>query len=541
MNQFCEMKGIKREFSVARNPQQNGVAKRKNRTLIEVARTVLADSKLPTTFWAEAVNTACYVHNRVLVTKPHNKTPYELFLGRKSALSFIRPCGCHVTILNIIDHLGSRPNWLFDIDALTKSMNYKPVVAENQFNGSAATIMDSRSSILFNLKDSPGAGYKPSGDEEKKDIEDPGNEDNEAPSTEEPRVNQEKDSVKRTNRVNVVSSTVNAASNQVDAVGLWYLKDSPFDLVAYIDSDYGGANLDKKSTIGGCQFLGCRLISWQCKKHTVVANSTTEAEYVAASSCCSQVLWIQNQLLNYRYNFMQTKIHIDNESTICTMKNPVFTQRQSTLRLDKTLSEIPMKNLIQMIKIHTGNNVAYLHTKAFDVGLSARVESSADEESLGEEDSSKHMRISDIDANQDIYLVNVYRDEDIFGVNDQDDTLMFDADKDLQSEEVVVEEINISTTKAKGLVMQESSETPRPTLIISTQQPSKVQDKGKEIMVEELLKMKKKDQILFDEEVARKLQEEIYKQERLVGERARQEEEANSALIKTWEDILTKV
>ena len=72
------MKGIKREFSVPRTPQQNGVAERKNRTLIEAARTMLADSKLPTTFWAKAVNTACYIQNRVLVIKPHNKTPYEL-------------------------------------------------------------------------------------------------------------------------------------------------------------------------------------------------------------------------------------------------------------------------------------------------------------------------------------------------------------------------------------------------------------------------------------------------------------------------------
>ncbi|GKD68885.1 putative ribonuclease H-like domain-containing protein [Tanacetum coccineum] len=107
-------------------------------------------------------------------------------------------------------------------------------------------------------------------------------------------------------------------------LGLWYPKDSPFDLVAYTDSDYAGASLDRKSTTGGCQFLGCRLISWQCKKQTVVANSTTEAEYIAASNCCGQVLWIQNQLLDYGYNFMQTKIHIDNESTICIVKNPVF-------------------------------------------------------------------------------------------------------------------------------------------------------------------------------------------------------------------------
>ncbi|GKD53716.1 putative ribonuclease H-like domain-containing protein, partial [Tanacetum coccineum] len=73
-------------------------------------------------------------------------------------------------------------------------------------------------------------------------------------------------------------------------LGLWYPKDSPFDLEAYSDSDYAGASLDRKSTTGGCQFLGRRLISWQCKKQTVVANSTTEAEYVAAASCCRQVL-----------------------------------------------------------------------------------------------------------------------------------------------------------------------------------------------------------------------------------------------------------
>ncbi|GJY77844.1 putative ribonuclease H-like domain-containing protein [Tanacetum coccineum] len=106
MSEFCEKKGIKKEFSVARTPQQNSGAERRNRTLIEAARTMLVDSKLPTTFWAEAVNTACYVQNRVLVVKPHNKTPYELFRGRMPTLSFMRPFGCHVTILNTLNYLG---------------------------------------------------------------------------------------------------------------------------------------------------------------------------------------------------------------------------------------------------------------------------------------------------------------------------------------------------------------------------------------------------------------------------------------------------
>nr|GEX06407.1 uncharacterized mitochondrial protein AtMg00810-like [Tanacetum cinerariifolium] len=82
-------------------------------------------------------------------------------------------------------------------------------------------------------------------------------------------------------------------------LGLWYLKDSPFDLVAYLDSDYAGASLDRKSITEGCQFFRCRLISWQCKKQTVVATCSTKVEYVAAASGCAQVLWIQNQLLDY--------------------------------------------------------------------------------------------------------------------------------------------------------------------------------------------------------------------------------------------------
>nr|GEV66647.1 retrovirus-related Pol polyprotein from transposon TNT 1-94 [Tanacetum cinerariifolium] len=106
LNQFCGLKGIKREFSVPRTPQQNGITERKNRTLIEAARTLLVDSLLPIPFWAKAVNTACYVQNRVLVTKPHNKTPYELLHGRLPSIGFMRPFGCPVTILNTLDPLG---------------------------------------------------------------------------------------------------------------------------------------------------------------------------------------------------------------------------------------------------------------------------------------------------------------------------------------------------------------------------------------------------------------------------------------------------
>ncbi|GJW10173.1 ribonuclease H-like domain-containing protein [Tanacetum coccineum] len=135
MNQFCEMKGIKREFSVARNPQQNRVAERKNRTLIEAARTMLADSKLPTTFWAEAVNTACYVQNRAdegfFVGYSVNSKAFRVFNSRTRIVDET----LHITFLeNKPNVTRSGPTWLFDIVTLTKSVNYKPVIVGNQSN-----------------------------------------------------------------------------------------------------------------------------------------------------------------------------------------------------------------------------------------------------------------------------------------------------------------------------------------------------------------------------------------------------------------------
>ncbi|GJT96959.1 putative ribonuclease H-like domain-containing protein [Tanacetum coccineum] len=707
MNEFCGLKGIKREFSVARTPQQNGVAERKNRTLIEAARTMLADSLLPTVFWAEAVNTACYVLNRVLVTKPHNKTPYELIIGRPPSISFMRPFGCPVTILNTLDPLGKfdgkaeegflvgysvnskafrvfnsqtrkveenlhvnflenkpnvagqGPNWLFDIDSLTNSMNYQPVTAGNQTNKNAGPqeangntglkkSVDARQSeeknvstqqyIVFPLWSSISSSYKSSDENDTTDdsagespVQKPASENEQALKNvlnkmmdQEKEASEQSDAVRKefeaqcnrellqgkttkassTNSFNTVSTPVYAASaprtsndarplyvsfgrsfplnindlpddplmpdledtaevqntgifgnafddedldtynspfadqvmgaeadfnntkpstivspilttriqsihpkdqiigdpksavqtrgmskknsgehamisyiqkqkrtnhkdfqnclfacflsqqeptnitqalddeSWVEAMqeellqfkiqkvwtlvdlpygkkaigtkliswqckkhivvanstteaeyiaashcymdphefshvylvissvllGLWYPKDSPFILEAFSDSDYAGASLDRKSKTGGCQFLGSRLISWQCKKQTIVANSTTEAEYIAASHYCGQVLWIQNQLLDYGYNFMHTKIHVDNESAICVIKNPVYHSKIKHIEIRHHFIRYSYeKRLIEMVKIHTDNNVVDLLPKAFNV------------------------------------------------------------------------------------------------------------------------------------------------------------------------------
>ncbi|GJT59457.1 putative ribonuclease H-like domain-containing protein [Tanacetum coccineum] len=486
MSKFCEKKSIKKEFSVARTPQQNGVAKRRNRkTQIFKLR------------------------NRVLVVKPHNKTPYELFRGRMPTLSFMRPFGCHVTILNTLNYLGkfdgksvegffvgysmnskafrvynirtrkveeklhirfledkpiiagNGPKWLFDIDVLTKSMNYVPVVAGTNSNDLVdGSLFDSSSKNASN--DEP----QPSSDAGKKDDEgvnkESGIDDQERPknstqdvNTAGPRfedpefpdrvykvekelyglhqahracssilddiifgstkkelctkfktlmhkkfqmssmgdltfflglqVTQKDDGIffSQDKYVDEILKkfgflTVKTASTPIETskplikdenaedvnvhlyryneftpkvshlhavkrifrylkgqpkLGLWYYKDSPFDLEAYIDSDYPGASLDRKSTTGGCQFLRSRLISWQCKKQIVVANSTTEAEYMAAT--------IKNLVFNSKTKHIEIRHHFIKDSN--------------------------KKKLIQMIKIHKDQNVAELLTKAFDV------------------------------------------------------------------------------------------------------------------------------------------------------------------------------
>ncbi|GJX33709.1 putative ribonuclease H-like domain-containing protein [Tanacetum coccineum] len=276
MSEFCEKKGIKREFSVARTPQQNGVAERRNRTLIEAARTM------------------------VLVVKPHNKTPYELFRGRTPALSFMRPFGCHVTILNTLDYLGKfdgksdegffvgyslnskafrvynirtrkveeslhirfledkpiiagdGPKWLFDIDVLTKSMNYVPVVAgtnSNDLVGTEESIGTGHSSketgssqdyILMPLwkdgslfdsssKNANNDEPQPSSDAEKKDDEgvnkESGIDDQERP-------------VNNTQDVNTAGPSINTASTNVNTGSLNINTVSPIVTTAPLEATH---------------------------------------------------------------------------------------------------------------------------------------------------------------------------------------------------------------------------------------------------------------------------------------------------------------
>ncbi|GJZ34691.1 retrovirus-related pol polyprotein from transposon TNT 1-94 [Tanacetum coccineum] len=508
-------------FSVSQirdKKNNNGVAEKKYRTLIKDARTMLVDSKLPTTFWAEAVNTACYVINRVLVIKPHNKTPYELILGRPLLIDFMKPFGCPITILNIRDHLGkfdgkadegyfvgysvvskamkvfnkrtmiveetlnirflenttnvkgNGPDWLFNVDSLTISMNYVPVATGNKTNGIAGT----KDNIVAGSKDyERDARMKPTEVDENEASDKSGKHDQEArkegkdydeslashlqdeairlflayasfkdfvvyqmdvksvflygkieeevyvcqpPGFEDPYfldkvykvektlyglhqaprawyetlstyllengfhrgqidktlfIKRHKDDVllvqvyvddiifgstkkqmtstpMETNKAlikdeeaedvdvhlyrSMIGSLMYLTASRPDImfVVCACARDSPFDLEAFSDSDYTGAILDRKSATGGSQFLSKRLISWQCKKQTIVANSITEAEYVAAVNL---VFHSKTKHIDIRHHFIRDSYE---------------------------------KKLIQVIKIHTDENVADLLIKAFN-------------------------------------------------------------------------------------------------------------------------------------------------------------------------------
>nr|GEU63413.1 copia protein [Tanacetum cinerariifolium] len=406
--------------------------------------------------------------------------------------------------------------------------------------------------------------------------------------------------------------------------GLWYPKDSLFDLVAYTDSDYAGASLDRKSTTGGCQFLRCRLISWQCKKQTVVANSTTKSEYVAASSCCGQfwtttkakningeaqihakvdgkkviifeasirrdirfgdeggvdcfsneVIFEQltligtmafaiiclatNQKFNFsKYIFDSMVKHLDSENKFLMYPrrtgkdfsrkitplfpimmvqaqaeigkgsaNPIDPHHTPTITQPSTSQPKIMKPMRKATKVPQPSDSTELEKKKrsrthglkrlYKVSLSARVKSS-DEESLGEEDASKHGRIVNIYADKEVTLANEIakdqgrnNDQDMFGVNDLDGDEVF-VETEEQAKELVAEKEPI--VDAAHVSAAATNVTVDEITLAKALEALKISKPN--------IRGIKKDQILLDEEITKKLQDKINEEERLAGERAR--------------------
>nr|GEV41500.1 uncharacterized mitochondrial protein AtMg00810-like [Tanacetum cinerariifolium] len=356
--------GIKKEYSNARTPQQNGVAKKKKRTLIEAAKTLLAYSFLPNTFWAEAVSTTCYVLNRpVTAENKANKTkgPNEAnnsavtqdnIDARNSTMEdkhaqeyFVLPLWSSYTLTvkrleaknrdeKLNGDTGSKTNkkpvdqddqaLLEELERLKRQEKEADDAAKTLRKTFAQSTEDlllqagaARASstnyvnivrTLFNTA-SPSrnvsavgpsycdlSNYVNQDDSQIPSLEDiyevlsdgiftSASYDDEGAVADFTNLESTVNVTPKTSHLHFVKRIFRYLKGQ-PKLGLWYPRELAFDLEAYSDSDYAGANLDKKATTGGCQFLGRKLISWQCKKQIIVATFTTKAEYVAAANCC---------------------------------------------------------------------------------------------------------------------------------------------------------------------------------------------------------------------------------------------------------------
>nr|GEW64751.1 retrovirus-related Pol polyprotein from transposon TNT 1-94 [Tanacetum cinerariifolium] len=597
MNQFCEMNGILRQFSVAKTSQQNRVAKRRNRTLIEAVRTMLADSKLPTTFWAKAVNITRYVQNRVLVVKPHNKTSQELFHGRTPTLSFIRPFRCPITILNTIDHLGkfdgkadegffvrysfnskafrvfnsrtriveenlhirfcksttnvvgSGSDWLFDIDVLTTKMNYEPIIAGAQSNAFASI-------------------------KAKKE-----------------------DNVNNTNNVNTVSSTINTTSTNEDNKLLFdpnmlALEDvSTFDFTRDDEDDVAVAdmnNLDKtiqiKEEVYICQPPGFKDPDIPDRVYKVekvlyglhqapralftevkTASTLMETQKPLLKDEDGEEVYQVNLKVSYLYDVKMIFSATGYTNTVELLllvililldgKKIIITK--ASIRRDLQLADeedgVVHKELGDSL-VRDATIVSSLEAKQ-DSGKINKTQSNAtpNESSSQGTNLGGGLRGNTLQSDENRMKLNelmalcttlqnkgrieaIDADEDITLVNDQDN-----ADKDMFDVNVLDGEEVFAAAGQNKNVVNITTEEFNLAQALKALKTSKSKVKGLVIQDPEHVKPKNKDQIRVDEEAAKRLQAEFDEEARLAREKVIKEQEANIALIEEWNDIQAKI
>nr|GEW64358.1 ribonuclease H-like domain, reverse transcriptase, RNA-dependent DNA polymerase [Tanacetum cinerariifolium] len=345
-------------------------------------------------------------------------------------------------------------------------------------------------------------------------------------------------------------------------LGLWYPKDSPFDLKDFLDSDYAGAIFDRKSTTGGCQFLGKRLISWQCKKQTIVANSTTKAQkkiiVTEASIRCDL------QLQDAKGTACLSNDTIFKELARIGAKTTGWNEFSSTMILDlekaKTAQAkeiVNLKKRFKQLERKKKSRISGLK-RLWKIGLTTRVKSFEDKESLGDqEDASKQERmINNIDQNERITLVDETQqrmnEEEMFGVNDLDgNEVIVDAtageeveqstniaEKEVSTadpfttigEVVTTEDVEVTTAATTPQISKDEHTLAQTLIEIKAAKP-----KARWVIVQE-----PNNQIAFDEEVPRKHEAQIKAKMEEEDRIAREKDEENIAVIEQWDEVQAK-
>nr|GEY07552.1 hypothetical protein [Tanacetum cinerariifolium] len=354
----------------------------RNDLVAEVARTMLIFSHAPLFLWAEAIPTACFTQNRSIIHRRFNKTPYELINDRKPDILFLHVFGALCYPKNDredIGKLGAKGDIGFFIGYSANSCAYKVYNRQTKkimetmnvsFDELSAMAfkqcsskpgLNSELDLLFETMYDDYIGGQPSATART------------IPPTQEPQVRQTSttsttiaDTAPIPTNSSSLATNIPISSQDVDELnpnammmaihlsirlqthpqakptekhlkevkgffrylretinmGLWYMKDSGFELTGFSDADYVGCKDTFKSTSGGAQFLGEKLVSWSSKKQDCTALSTVEAEYVSLSACCAQVLWMQTQLTDYGFHFNKILIYYDSKSAIAISCNP---------------------------------------------------------------------------------------------------------------------------------------------------------------------------------------------------------------------------
>ncbi|GJW70517.1 retrovirus-related pol polyprotein from transposon TNT 1-94 [Tanacetum coccineum] len=381
---YYEKLGIMQQFSIARTPQQNGVVERRNRTLVEAARTMLIFSRLPEFLWAEAVATACFTQNRSIINTRHNKTPYELYCERRQMLSiFLQSLFgsfCYPTIMTVMswenetketlesDEFNQEDSANFDGNTQFvpyDSLNHEEIESSTT-NLEPSNVHNFHQLFQWSMKKKfMSATMKGLFDMEFPKF---------TSHVEKKLYNGLKQAprawcyvIKYGLAVKHLKEGSNGSfgpKNSPITWGLWDIDGFCFDYCFQL-RDHARLKDDCKSTSGGLQFLGGKLVSWSSKKQDCTAMSTAEAEYVSLSACCAQVIWMRTQLLDYGFKYNRIPMYCDSKSAIAISCNPV--QHSKTKHIDiryHFIKEHVERGTVEIYFVGTEYQLADLFTKA---------------------------------------------------------------------------------------------------------------------------------------------------------------------------------
>ncbi|PNX93845.1 gag-protease polyprotein, partial [Trifolium pratense] len=331
---LCSSEGIIHEFSSPITPQQNGVVERKNRTITKSARVMIHAKKLPQGFWAKAMNTACY--NHVTLRSGTTSTLYELWKGRKPTVNVF---GSKCYILSDREPRSKMDPKNDEGIFLGYSTNSR---AYRVYNSRTKTMMESINVVIDDVsseaveddvEDAVASIPVVKGSktvEENKISTDTTSPD---PTSAMPKKGvcvryQAEPRMSHLAQVKEILKYVNGTSDY----GILYTHGENSMLIGHYDAVWEGCADDRKSTSGACFFLGNNLISWFSKKQNCVSLSTAEAEYIAAGSSCSQLIWMKKMLLEHNVLQDAMALYCDSLSAIHISKNPI--QHSRTNHID---------------------------------------------------------------------------------------------------------------------------------------------------------------------------------------------------------------